>query len=305
MATGSVAADESVELASEIAGRVTALNFEEGARVRQGDVLVKIEDAELVAQLNRAESRVALARAQAERQRVLVRAGGTSQADLDAAESEVLVLEAEAKLARALLAKTELRAPFDGVIGLRYVSIGANLTAGTRIATLQKLDSLKVEFSLAERHLGRIQPDGEVRVTVAGITESFTGRIYAQEPRIDPETRTLRLRARAANPGNRVLAGGFATVEVPLQAIPDALMVPADALITGLNEQQVYVLENGRAQPRRVQTGLRLAREVQITSGLEAGAVVITSGQLQLRPGAAVEAVTRQERESSAATTAP
>lgn len=292
-ATGSVAADESVELVSEIAGRVVEMAFEEGAPVKRGDVLVKLDDAELAAQLVRAESRVRLARAQAERQNQLVAAGGTSQAELDAAESEVKVLEAEVELARALLAKTEIRAPFDGVVGLRHVSVGANITPAARIATLQKIDTIKIEFSVAERHLDRLQPNAEVRISVAGIREPFTGRIYAVEPRIDPATRTLRLRARAENPGGRALAGGFATVEMPLQEIPAALLVPADAIVPGLNEQQVYVLENGRAQLRKVETGLRLAREVQILSGLEAGAEVITSGQLQLRPGVPATAVPR------------
>ncbi len=292
-ATGSVAADESVELVSEIAGKVIAMAFDEGARVKRGDVLVKLDDAELAAQFTRAESRVRLARAQAERQNQLVTAGGTSQAEFDAAESEVKVLEAEVELARALLAKTEIRAPFDGVVGLRYVSVGANITPAARIATLQKIDTIKIEFSVAERYLDRIQPKAEVMIAVAGIRERFAGRIYAVEPRIDPATRTLRLRARAENPGGKALPGGFATVEMPLEEIPGALLVPADAIVSGLNEQQVYVLEDGRAQARTVQTGLRLAREVQILAGLEAGAVVITSGQLQLRPGVPVAPVVR------------
>ena len=292
-ATGSVTADESVDLVSEIAGKVVKLGFEEGAPVKRGDLLVQLDDAELSAQLARAESRLELAKAQAERQRQLVTAGGTSQADLDAAESEVSVLRAEVELARAQLAKTRIAAPFDGVAGLRYVSVGANITPNTRIATLQKLDTIKVEFSIAERHLGRVQPEAEVTIRLTGLDEPFRGKLYATEPRIDAATRTLRLRARAENPGGRALPGGFATVELPLREIPDALMVPADAIIPGLNEQQVYVIENGRAQPRKVQTGLRLAREVQIVSGLEPNATVITSGQLQLRPGMPVRAVDR------------
>jgi membrane fusion protein (multidrug efflux system) len=134
-----------------------------------------------------------------------------------------------------------------------------------------------------------------VEISVAGISERFTGSVYAIEPRIDPSTRTLRLRARSANPGGKVLPGGFATVEMALRTIPDALMVPADSIVSGLNNQRVYVLENGMAQERKVQTGLRLAREVQIVSGLEPGATVITSGQLQLRPGVRVEAVKRNQ----------
>jgi membrane fusion protein, multidrug efflux system len=272
-----------------------SITFEEGSIVKKGDLLLKINDEELAAQAARAESRVTLARAQAARQNQLVAAGGTSREALDAAESEVSVLAAEATLARAQLAKTEIRAPFGGVIGLRYVSEGAYIDSQARIATLQKIDTIKVDFSIAERHLDRVQPGAKVKISVAGVAQPFTGDVYAIEPRIDPGTRTLRLRARSENPGGKVLPGGFATVEMSLRQIPDALMVPADALIAGLNEQRVYVLEKGLAQARKVETGLRLAREVQIVSGLEPGATVITSGQLQLRPGVRVQAVKRAQ----------
>ena len=292
-ATGTVTADEAVDLVSEIAGKVVTLGFEEGAPVKRGDLLVQLYDAELAAQVERAQSRLELALAQAERQKQLAAAGGTSRADLDAAESEAMVLRAEVELAKAQLAKTSIRAPFDGIVGLRYVSVGANITPSSRIATLQKLDTIKVEFSIAERYLGRVQPDAEVTIRLTGLEEPFKGRLYATEPRIDEATRSLRLRARAENPGGRALPGGFATIELGLREIPNALLVPADAIIPGLNEQQLYVLENGRAQPRKVQTGLRLAREVQILDGLEPNAVVITSGQLQLRPGMPVNAVER------------
>lgn len=304
-ATGSVTADEAVEIVSEVAGKVVAISFEEGGRVRRGDVLLKIDDQELAAQLARAESRASLARAQAARQGQLLASGGTSQQEVDVARSEVQVLEAEAELVRAQLAKTEIRAPFDGIIGLRHVSIGAYLNPSTRVATLQKVDPIKVEFSVAERHLDRLELGAEVTVAVTGVAEPFVGTLYAIEPRIDPDTRTLRLRARAANPGGRVLPGGFATVELPLRTIPDALLVPASAIVAGLNEQTVYVLEDGRAQPRRVETGLRLAREVQIVRGLEPGEVVITSGQLQLRPGVPVQpAVPREDAAGETAKTA-
>lgn len=290
-ATGTLAADESVNLVSEISGKITSISFEEGARVSKGDILIKIDDSELRAQLQRAESRVNLALAQAQRQQQLGVGIGTTQENYDAAISETRVLEAEAEVVRVQLAKTELRAPFDGLIGLRYVSEGAFVTQATRIASLQKIDPIKVEFSVAERHLDRLQRDAEVRLEVAGLEEPFTGRIYAIEPQVDRESRMLRLRARAPNPGSRALPGGFATIQLPLREIPDAIMIPADALVAGLNQQQVYVVEQGRAQLRTVLLGLRLPREVQIVSGLRPGEIVITSGQLQLRPGMPVQPV--------------
>jgi membrane fusion protein, multidrug efflux system len=295
-ATGTLSADEAVDLVSELSGKVVSIRFQEGSRVARGDVLIAIDDSELRAQLARAESRVALARSQAERQKQLGVGLGTTQEAYDAALSETRVLEAEVEVVRAQLAKTILRAPFDGLIGLRYVSEGAFVTPTTRIASLQKVDPIKVDFTVAERHLDRLQRDAKVRISVAGIDTSFEGEIFAIEPRIDITTRMLRLRARAPNPAGRALPGGFATVELPLRETPDAITIPADALVAGLNQQQVFVIESGRAQPRVVELGIRLPREVQIVSGLKAGDVVITSGQLQLRPNMPVKAVARDDK---------
>jgi membrane fusion protein (multidrug efflux system) len=293
IATGTLTADEAVDLVSELSGKVVAIRFQEGTSVRKGDVLLKIDDAELRTQLLRVQSRVKLAQAQSERQKQLGVGVGTTQEAYEIALSETRVLEAEAKVVQTQLAKSEVRAPFDGRIGLRYVSEGAFVTPTTRIAALQKVDPIKVEFSISERHQDRLQSDARVSIAVAGLTEPLAGEIYAREPSIDLDTRMLRFRARAPNPDGRALPGGFATVEMPLREIPNAITIPADALIAGLNQHQVYIVEQGRAQPRTVALGLRLASEVQILSGLQAGDIVITSGQLQLRPNMPVQPVTR------------
>jgi membrane fusion protein, multidrug efflux system len=293
IATGTLAADESVDLVAELSGKIVSISFQEGSRVSRGDTLVRIDDSDLRAQLARAESRVTLARTQAERVKQLGVGVGATQETVDAALNEVRVLEAEAELVRVQLAKTELRAPFDGIIGLRSVSEGSYLIPSTRIASLQKIDPIKIDFAVAERHLERLQPGVEVRVTAVGRDQPFIGQVYAIEPQIDVATRTLRLRARAPNPGGRVLPGGFASIEVPLREIPEALVVPADAIVAGAGQQQVYLVVEGRAQPRPVQLGLRLEREVQIVSGLQPGDVVITSGQLQVRPNMPVRPVAR------------
>jgi membrane fusion protein (multidrug efflux system) len=199
------------------------------------------------------------------------------------------VLEAEVDLIRAQLDKMQIRAPFDGVVGLRHVSVGTYLNPSARVATLQDLGTLKIEFAIAERHMNRVKSGAEVRFSVAGVPGSFPASVYAIEPRIDLATRTVRLRARAENPNQAILPGAFASVDVALGEIPDALVVPASAIIPGLREKTLYVIEDGRAQARTIETGLRLDREIQIISGLEPNSVVITSGQLQLRPGLAVE----------------
>jgi len=290
-ATGTVLAEESIEVTVEVAGKVVAVAFEEGSPVSKGDVLIKINDSELQAGLARTVHRIELAKLQARRQQQLFDVQGTSRESLDAALNEQRVLEAEGDLIRAQLDKMQIRAPFDGIVGLRQVSEGGYLTPSSRIATLQDITTIKIEFAIAERHMGRIKPGAEVRFSVAGVPGSFPAKVYAIEPRIDLATRTIRIRARAANPGNTILPGAFASVDVLLGDIENALVVPASAIIPGLREKTLYVIENGQAQPRTVETGLRLDREIQILSGLEPGSVVITSGQLQLRPGLPVEPV--------------
>lgn len=303
-ATGAIRAGESIDLVSELSAKVVALNFDEGTRVNQGDLLVKLDDSELRAQFERARVRVELARLDAERQRELLAVQGTSQQNYDAAINQQHVLQAEADLIRAQLEKTEIRAPFPGVIGLRYVSVGSYVNTSTRIASLQDLGQLKIDFSVAERYMTRISPGANVRVSVAGRAEPLQAELYAIEPQIDPATRTIQLRARADNPGT-ILPGAFATVMLTLQEIPNALLVPANAIVPGLNQQTVFVVQDGKAEPRRIQTGLRLARDVQIVAGLEPGAVVITSGQLQLQPGAAVRPVERPREQPAKPPTPP
>lgn len=292
-ATGSVLAEESVDLASEIAGRVVTVSFEEGKRVGRGDLLVKIEDSELKAELARTLHQAALAEVQAARQKELLASRSASQEAYDVALNEMRVIQAETDLIRARLDKTEIRAPFDGIVGLRNVSVGAYLTPGSHIASVQDISTIKVEFSVAERHMDRLSTGSQVQVTVAGSPEPFTGSVYAIEPRIDQATRTIRLRARASNPGGRIFPGAFATVDLALREIPGAILVPASAIIPGLNRQTIFVNVDGKAQSRTVQTGLRLDREVQIIDGLKSGEDLITSGQLQLRNGMAVTPLQR------------
>lgn len=305
IATGSLRADEAIDLVSELSAKIVSLRIDEGSVVAAGDVLVKLDDCELQAELEQIRRRLDLARTQADRQRELFAAKGTSQETLDTAVNEVRVLEAGASLIEARLDKTSLRAPFDGVVGLRYVSEGAYVTPQSRIASLQKIDRLKIDFTIAERYMGRVTVGTPVEITVAGRDTPLTGEIYAIEPRIDPDSRTLRLRAAAANPDGRLLPGAFATVSVPMETIPDALLVPAHAVVPGLNETSLFVIEDGVARSRSVKLGLRLERQVQIISGLEDGDVVITSGQMQLRDGARVTPVEREAEANDSANTSP
>jgi membrane fusion protein (multidrug efflux system) len=283
--TGTLRANESVDLTSEAAGKVTSIEFEEGSRVEQGQLLLTINDAELQAQLKRLEYRLQLAEDRRQRQERLLGEGGVSQETYDQTVNEVNVLESELELVEAQIEKTKVRAPFDGTIGLRYVSEGSYISPQTRIATLQSIDPIKLDLSVPEKYSSRIQAGASISFTVRGSDTRYQGRIYAVEPQIDPNTRSLRLRARAENASRALRPGAFADITVVFGTIDDALTVPAFAVLPELGGQQVFVVEGGQAQPRSVETGVRTDSTVQVTSGLAVGDTVITSGIQQLRPG--------------------
>ena len=289
--TGSLRADEGVELQAETNGKIVSINFTEGARVRRGDLLIKLNDAELRATLQRAAYRRDLAETKERRLAQLIETKSVNQQDYDVALSELSVQRAEVSLVEAQLAKLEIRAPFDGVVGLRFVSEGALVNATTRVATLQRLEKLKIDFSVPEKYAARIRTGSAISFSVAGGEHRAQGEIYAFEPRIDPTTRTVLVRAICPNPGGRLLPGAFANVEVVLAEMSDAIVVPALAVIPGLNEKNVFIVSEGKAVRRAVETGMRTESTVQIVSGLKVGDVVITSGLQQLRAGLPVNAI--------------
>jgi len=284
-ATGTLLAEEGVELQAETNGKVTSIGFVEGARVRKGELLVKLNDADLVATYARAKYRKQLAVLRERRIAQLLKQGVARQEEYDTALNELNVQDAEIELTEAQIAKTEIRAPFDGVVGLRYVSEGSFVNAATRIATLQRIDRLKVDFSVPEKYAGRVRVGSQISFSVAGGEGSFSGVIYAVDPRIDSATRTVLIRALCPNPDGRLLPGAFASVGVTLAELRDALLVPAIAVVPGLQEKNVFVVKDGKAERRAVQTGTRMESTVHILSGLATGDVVITSGLQQMRPG--------------------
>lgn len=289
--TGTLLAEEAVELQAETNGKVVAILFTEGARVRKGDLLVKLNDADLSATRERARYRKELATLRERRIAQLLKQGVARQEEYDQALNELNVQDAEIELTEAQIAKTEIRAPFDGVVGLRYVSEGSYVNAATRIATLQRLDRLKVDFSIPEKYATRLRVGSPMAFAIAGSERRFQGQIYAFDPRIDTTTRTVLIRALCPNPDGRLLPGAFANVEVTLTQLSDALLVPAVAVIPGLHDKNVFVVRDGKAEQRAVQTGTRTQSTVHILSGLAPGDIVITSGLQQLRAGQAVTVV--------------
>jgi membrane fusion protein, multidrug efflux system len=283
--TGTTMANEMVELRSEISGRITELHFEEGRRVRKDDLLLRINDSELRAQLRRAEYRKNLAEIRENRTRDLLARNAVAQDEYDTVLNELNVVLAELELIRAQLEKTEIRAPFDGMLGLKYVSEGSYITPNSSIATLQSVDPIKVEFSIPERFSSQVSANQRITFRRQGSDRYYDGRIYAIEPRIDAATRTLRIRAISPNPGQRILPGSFAEINLELEAIENAILVPSEALIPELGSYSVFVYEDGTARSRQVEIGVRTDTRVQIIEGIEPGEKVITTGVMQIRSG--------------------
>jgi membrane fusion protein (multidrug efflux system) len=293
-ATGTLRADESVDLQVEVSGKVTSINFQEGGPVKKGDLLLKINDSELQAQRTRADFRKQIAELKERRLASLLQGGGVPQQDYDTALNELNVQKAEIALIDAQIAKTEVRAPFDGVIGLRFVSEGAFITAtsnaAVRIATLQALDRMKIDFNVPEKYSGRLRIGTPISFSVAGGSSRFKGEVYAIEPRVDVSTRTVLLRAVCVNAKGQLLSGSFASVECELPAVEDAILVPAGAVVPGLTSKTVFVIKDGKAERRTIETGTRTESMVQVMSGLSVGEQVIVSNIQQIRPGLPVQA---------------
>ena len=239
--------------------------------------------------MQRAEFRLTLAEQREDRQRQLLERGGISKEDYDATLNEVNVLRAEKRLIDAQIAKTEIRAPFNGIIGLKFVSEGSYINPQTRIATLQNLNPVKIDFTVPERYLSRVTPDDKIEFTVQGVDSTFTGNVYAIEPRIDSQTRTLRIRALSKNDGRLLLPGAFANIELILETVENAIMIPTMSVVPQLNSQKVYKLENNVVTEQIVETGIRTSERIQVIRGVADSDTILTTGLLQVRPGDRVE----------------
>jgi membrane fusion protein (multidrug efflux system) len=293
-ATGSLLANEEVELRSEISGRVTGISFSEGGRVKKGAVLLTINDQELQAQLKRKEYEQALAADEERRQRALLEINGISRETYDKSNNNLKMIEADRELLQTQIAKCQIVAPFDGVIGLRYVSEGGYVTPSLLISTMQDTDPMKVEFSVPEKNARQIKNGTQILVRIGDSPEGSEGTVYAVESMIDPSTRTMKARATIPNPDGNLLPGSFGKVEVTLDRLPNAIVIPSGSVIPRINDEIVYVCRNGKAQAVTVTSGIRTDSGTQITQGLAPGDTLIVSGLLQLTDGKNVQITSLQ-----------
>lgn len=287
--TGTVLANEEVELRSEVSGKIVRILFKEGSFVSKGDLLIKINDADLQAQLRRAESKVKLSQEKEARQRQLRDGNLISQEEYDNTVGELNVNLADFDLIKAQIDKTEIRAPFSGIVGLRSVSEGSYVTTSTVMARLQNFNSIKVDFSIPERYSASVKTGDELEFKISGSSNQFKAKVYAIEPKIDPGTRTLQIRAICSSAYKELIPGAFANVELSLKQTSDAILIPTVSIVPELKGQKVYLYKNGIVVPQNVELGTREETRVQIISGLSLGDTVITSGILQIRPNSKVK----------------
>ncbi|MBL7798649.1 MAG: efflux RND transporter periplasmic adaptor subunit [Saprospiraceae bacterium] len=289
-AAGTLLPMEETELHTEATGRVVAINLPEGKTVNKGDLLIKIFDQDLQTQLRTLETRLKQAEITEQRLGDLLKVKGVSQQEYDLAALEVQTLKNEMELVRINIGKTELRAPYAGVIGLRRISPGAYVTPASPVATIRSSGTLKLDFSVPEKYGHLVRPGQTVTFTVEGDARTHTAVLQATEQSIAAETRNLQVRALVQNKaGGNLLPGGFAEVSLDLGKQSKALMIPTQSIVPQAREKIVFVNRGGVAVPTPVKTGVRQSGMVEITEGLAEGDTIATTGILFLRPKAAMK----------------
>jgi membrane fusion protein (multidrug efflux system) len=285
--TGNIMADEEVVLYPETQGRIVKINFAEGAQVKKGELLLKINDSDLQAQLKKATATKKLKEDTEKRNKTLLEKGAISNELYDIASTELSSINADIDLLKEQIRKTEIRAPFNGVIGLRNISEGSYVTPTTRIAALQNINQIKVEFSVPEKYANTIQKGSIVLFTTEG-KKQLQAKIYAIEPKIDDVTRNVIMRAICANPKQEILPGSFAKVSIVASTNTNAYLLPTQAIVPILKGQKVYVAQGDSVIERKVKTGVRKDDVIEVTEGLKAGDEVVVEGVMYLRNGAKI-----------------
>ena len=308
-AVATLAPVNGVELATEVAGVVSKVEFRSGATARKGALLIQIDDSSDRAELAGLEADLAFARNNLERTQSLIERNLASREGLDSARTALQRAEAAVGSKRALIAKKQIRAPFDGTLGIRNVNVGQFVTAGTTLVGLQDLDSLFADFSVPQQQIRSLAAGQPVRITVDAFPgQAFDGRITAIDSQVDETTHTLRAQATIANTGRALRPGMYALVEVALPLMKGVVVVPKTAIAYSLYGDSVFVVheekaEDGSAVLKVKRTPVKLGfehdQEVVVAQGIAPGDRVVSSGQLKLQDGSAVTVA-----EASAAPTA-
>ncbi len=288
-ASGTVLPNEEVNLMAEISGRLVKLDIKEGAYINKGQLIAKINDRELRAQLQKVAYNQDLSKKIEARQKKLLNVEAINLEEYDVTSNNIRVLEAEKEVIEAQLEKTEIRAPFSGRIGLKFISEGAFLAPGTPIVTIVQSNPVKIDFTVPEKYSPSIRVGSTVKFNLDGDPSTYSAKILAIDPKVDENLRTLRVRALANNPEGRFVPGMFVKVLADLDANRMAMMIPTEAIVPVLKGKKVFVVKDGKAQEAMVTTGLRTDKKIQIIDGLQPGDSLITSGIIAIKPNTAVK----------------
>ncbi|MFV5698899.1 efflux RND transporter periplasmic adaptor subunit [Flavobacterium sp. ZT3R17] len=281
--SGSIEANEQVEIRSEVSGIVEGIYFQEGSNVSKGQVLFKVNDIELRAQLRQMTTKEGLASENERRAKLLLQKEAISQEEYDVARADLKSAQSQSQLIKAQISKTSVRAPFSGKIGLRSISPGTYITPTILVAKLVNIGKLKITFSIPEKYATQVKTNTQLTFTVSGSTEKYSAKVYAIEPGVEVATRTLQVRAIAENKNGKLLPGTFANVELPLDIIKDAIVVPSEAIIPVQNGKKVFISSNGKAKEVMIETATRTDASILVLSGLKAGDTVLTSAVMSLK----------------------
>ncbi len=282
---GTVLPNESTELHPEVSGRVVAINFTEGAVVQQGVLLVKLFDGDLQAQLKKLEVQLDIANATTKRQSELLAINGTSQQDYDNAVLNASNIKADIDLLKVNIAKTQVRAPYTGRLGLRNISLGAYVSPATAITSITDDRVIKAEFNVPERYASEMTAGRIISLKTDGGQKDYTASIIASQNKIEQDTRNLAVRAVVKNADRQLTPGSFVTVKVVIGSNAPAIMIPTQAIIPTTRYKKVIVSNDGKASFVTVNTGFRDSARVEILDGLKLGDTVITSGLLTIKEG--------------------
>jgi membrane fusion protein, multidrug efflux system len=289
---GSVKAVEKVDIVGELNRKISSIHFTEGGYVSKNDLLFKLDDREILAELDQLKYEEKLADETLKRQKVLFENGGASAQFIDEAETKLNVIKAKIKYLETILDKTEIKAPFSGMVGIRYVSPGALIDPNITLTTLYDISNVYIDFAIPEKYSTANLKNTMIDFTTLSTNETHSAKIIAIQPNIDSDTRTILLRAITANPDKIFIPGASVKVHLAVGDMQRSIFVPTNCLIPTMKGYSVYLLKNGIANMVNVDIGLRNNESAQVLSGLSPGDSVITTNLLRIIPGSAVEVVT-------------
>jgi membrane fusion protein, multidrug efflux system len=282
--SGTALANETAEIRSEVSGKLINIYFKEGQNVTKNMLLAKVNDAELQAQLRKADFQYKLAQQTESRVAKLLEIKGVSREEYDIASNQVNSLLADMDILKAQIEKTNIRAPFTGKIGLRNLAVGSYISPANILSNLVQTNPIKIEFEIPEKYLNLVKPGKIIHLKLDDNDIEITAKVYSTDAAINLDTRTMKVRALTDNGKNTIAAGQFLSVNVPLHTVENAMMIPSQALASTAKGKQVLMVIEGQAMTKDVITGIRTGDKIQILEGLKTNDTVIISGLMQLKP---------------------